>query len=160
GSVFSTWYLAISCFAFTNIVLSLKQSQILITKYRLQLFIQRRLAPAADPHMPAALRFVSNARRSAAGAYHHDVRDGDGRFLLRDSALDVALRIRTHVLLHHHHVFHQHFAGAGENPQHAALLAFVTSGDDLHRVIALDIDSCMHCLPSTIWRPVYSSAGK
>ena len=94
--------------------------------------------------MPAALRLVSNARRSAAWAYDHDVRDGDGRFLLRDSALDVALRIRTHILFHHHHVLHQNFAGAGENPEHAALLALVTSGDYFHRVIALDVNSYMH----------------
>src|SRR5579864_1643714 len=103
--------------------------------------------------MPAAMHLVSNARRSAAWAHHHDVRDGDRRFLLRDSALDVALRIRPHVLFHHHYVLHQNFAGAGKNPQHAALLALITSGDYFHRVIALDIDSCMHCLPSTIWRP-------
>src|SRR6476646_11725652 len=116
------------------------------------LFIQRRITTTANPHMPAAMHFVSNARWSAARAHHHDVRDGDRRFLLRDSALDVALRIRTHVLLHHHYVLHQNFAGAGKYPQHAALLALVTSGDYFHRVIALDIDSCMHCLPSTIGR--------
>src|SRR5438270_8598414 len=103
--------------------------------------------------MPAAVQLVPNARRSAARAYHHYVRDGDGRFLLRDSALDVALRIRPHVFLYHHYVLHQDFAGTRENPQHAALLALVTSGDHFHRVIALDIHSCMHCLPSTIWRP-------
>src|SRR6478672_4574728 len=117
------------------------------------LFIQRRIATTANPHMPAAMHFVSNARRATARADHHDIRDGYRRFLLRDSALDVALRIRPHVLLHHHYVFDQYFAGAGENPQHAALLALVTSGDYFHRVIALDIDSCMHCLPSTIGRP-------
>src|SRR6478672_1756717 len=117
------------------------------------LFIQRRIATTANPHMPAAMHFVSNARRATARADHHDIRDGYRRFLLRDSALDVALRIRPHVLLHHHYVFDQYFAGAGENPQHAALLALVTSGDHFHRVIALDIDSCMHCLPSTIGRP-------
>src|ERR1051325_6713838 len=100
--------------------------------------------------MPAAMQFVSNARRPTAGAHYHDIRNGDGRFLLRDSAFDVPLRIRTHVLLHHHHVLHQNLAGAGENPEHAALFALVASGDYLHRVIALDVNSCMHCLPSTI----------
>src|SRR5438270_10579474 len=124
------------------------------------LFIQRRITTAADPDMPAPMQLVPNARRSAARTYHHDVRDGDGRFLLRDSALDVALRIRPHVFLHHHYVLYQNFAGAGENPQHAALLAFVTSGDYFHRVIALDIDSCMHCLPSTIGGLSLASAGK
>src|ERR1041385_3836635 len=117
------------------------------------LLIQRRFTPAADPYMPAAVQFVSNTRRPTAWAHHHDVRNGDGRFLLRDSALDVALRIRTHVLFHHHHVLHQNFAGAGENSKHAALLALVTSGDYFHRVIAFDINSYMHCLPSTIGGP-------
>src|SRR5205807_552917 len=60
---------------------------------------------------------------------------------------------RPHVFLYHHYVLHQHFAGARENPEHATLLALVTSGDHFHRVIALDVNSCMHCLPSTIGRP-------
>src|SRR5262249_11991990 len=52
------------------------------------------------------------------------------------------------VLLHHHHVLYQHLAAAREHTQYAALLAFVASGDHLHRVIPLDVNSYMHFEPS------------
>ena len=38
---------------------------------------------------------------------------GIGPLLLGDSALDVALRVRAHVFLHHHHVLHQHLPSSG-----------------------------------------------
>ena len=43
--------------------------------------------------------------------------------LLGDSALDVVLRIRAHVLLHHHHVLDQHLAFVGKHAQHASFFS-------------------------------------
>src|SRR5262249_10532402 len=67
-------------------------------------------------------------------------------------------RIRTHVLLHHHHVLHQHLAAAGKHTQYAALFALVAPGDYLHRVIPLDVNSYMHFEPSPAdhFHPLFS----
>src|SRR5262245_22648193 len=115
--------------------------------------VQRRVASAANPHPPAALFRVTDTRRPATRTDDHHVGDGKRRFLLRNPAFDVPLRVGTPVLFHHHHVFHQHFALAGKHAQYASLLAFVATSNHFHLVITLDVDSCMHCQPSTIGSP-------
>src|SRR5262249_58557564 len=102
----------------------------------------------ANRDAPGALILVTYARRPATRTHDHHVGNRKRRFLFRDPALDVALRVGTHVLLHHHHVLHQQLAFAGKDAQHASLLAFVATGNHFHLVIALDVDSCMHCQPS------------
>src|SRR5947207_806153 len=92
---------------------------------------------------------MPDARGPARGAHNHDVGDGDGRFLLGDSALDVPLAVGPHALLHHHHVLHQHLGLVRKNAQHAALLASVAAGNDFHRIVAPDINSGMHAI--TLW---------
>src|SRR5207302_9170312 len=105
------------------------------------LLIQRRAALLAHPKLAIALELVAHARRPAAGANQHDVGDMDPALLLGDAALDVLLRIRTHVLLHHAHVLHQQLALIGKHMQHAAefLVIFAAPGDDLHHVVLADI---------------------
>ena len=59
--------------------------------------------------------------------------------------LMLLLRIGAHVLLHHHHVLHQHLALVGHDAQHAAFLALVASGDHLHLIVAANIDDSSAC---------------
>jgi hypothetical protein len=47
------------------------------------------------------------------------------------------------VLFHHHDVFDQQLPVVGKYPEYAPLLAFIPAGDDLHRVIAANVDSLM-----------------
>src|SRR5947209_9993078 len=99
---------------------------------------------------------VPDARWPAGRADDHYVGDAERRFLLRNSALDVALRIRTDVFLHHHDVLDHQLCLARKHAQNAALLAFIASGDHFHRVIALDINSCVHV--RNLFHP-YSTSG-
>src|SRR5947209_8566182 len=100
--------------------------------------------------------FVLDARWTAGRANDHHIGDGDRRFLLRDSALDVALRIGTDVLLHHHYVLDQQLGLIRKHAQNAALLALVAPGHHFHRIVALDINSYVHVL--NLCHP-YSTSG-
>src|SRR5579871_4954415 len=89
---------------------------------------------------------MCNARRTiAAAANQHHVRDRYRALLLRDATLDVALRIRAHMLLHHRDVLYQDPSRLRDNAQHASLLACVAAGDHLYGVAAPDIDCLMLC---------------
>src|ERR1700691_5023908 len=84
----SFWYFSLSL-AFTfAIVFSL-----------LLLRRQRLAALFADPNLGVAFKLVTHTHRPAGAADQHHIRDLDGRFLLRNAALDVALRVGVHVLL-------------------------------------------------------------
>src|SRR6202040_607676 len=74
------------------------------------------------------------------------VRQPDRPFLLRDSALDVALRIRPHVLLHRHHVLDQHLAFVGKHAQHAPFFSRIPASHHLHCVVPADINAFMYFL--------------
>jgi hypothetical protein len=47
------------------------------------------------------------------------------------------------VLLDQHDVFNQHFGIVGKHAQYAPFFAFISSGNDSHRVVMPDIDSNM-----------------
>ncbi len=109
-----------------------------------KLFIQRRSALLAHPDFAIALHFVPNPHRPASRTNQLHVRVRDPAFLFGNAALDVALRIRTHVLLHHHHVLYQQLVIVGKHAQHAPFLALVAPGDHFHVVVAADIDSLLY----------------
>src|SRR5271165_2342995 len=103
--------------------------------------IQRGSALLANPDLAVAAHLVADTHRPAARTYQLHIRNRNPALLLRDPALDVALRVRTHVLLHHHHVLHQQLAVIGKHAQHAPFLALVPPRDHLHVVVAADIHS-------------------
>src|SRR5258708_3147302 len=131
-------------FAAMSVSLPFSRFPVLRVREMFLLFIQRRFTTAANAQPFGALMFMADARRPATGADNHHIGNRNARFLLRDAALDVALRVGADVLLHHHDVLHQNFALGGKNAQYTSLLASVATGDHLHLVITLDISSYMH----------------
>src|SRR5581483_3790037 len=150
-----------------------------ITKFRnyeFLRFIQRVSALFADTHFAVAVNFVADANRAARRSHELHVRERNAALLLGNSALNVTLRIRTHVLLHHHDVLDQHLALGRKHAEHASFLALVAAGDHLHGVVPLDVDSlltsyccrCCHlsnlldpltCLPGCSRLHLYRTSG-
>src|SRR5579864_8648583 len=114
-----------------------------------QLFIQRRPALLAHPNFAIPPHIVPNTNRATGRTNQLHVGQRNPAFLLRDPTFDVALRVRPHVLLHHHHVLHQKLVVAWKHAQHAPFLALVPPRDHLHGVVAADIHSlmCRRCNP-------------
>src|SRR5262249_375155 len=106
----------------------------------LRLFVENFRAFASHPHTAATLDPVTHARRDAAAGEQHHVRNRHRAFPLRDSALDLPLRLRPPVALDHAHGFHQNAARIAKHLEHAAGLAFIFPGDHLHGVVFLDLD--------------------
>src|SRR5271168_9380 len=107
------------------------------------LFLQSRSALAAYADFLVAAHFVSDAHRPARSANQLDVRQRDAALLLRNAALNVALRIGAHVLFHHHDVLDQNLPVVGKHAQHTPFLTLVASGDHLYGVVAPDIHPLM-----------------
>src|ERR1019366_5489871 len=105
------------------------------------LFVQRRPALLTDSHLAFAAYFMPNSHWTARRTHQGHVRQRNRPLLLGNSTLDVALRIRPHVLLHRHHVLHQHLALVGQHPQHAPFFSRIPPGHHLHGVIPADIHS-------------------
>src|SRR6185312_15852236 len=105
-------------------------------QYLASLLIQ--YAAALLAHALAGLAFgaglAADVGGSALGADNHEIRDLDGRFVLGDAALDLALGIGAGVALDHHHRLDQRAALGGIGAQHLALLALVAPGDDLYQI--------------------------
>src|SRR5580692_9805849 len=120
--------------------------QVLNAKRQLPaLLLQRIAANLAHTYIAIAAVLVSDAYRPIARCAHqHHVADRDRALLLRDAALDVFLRVGTHVLLYHHHVLHQDLAPTGHHAQHASLLTLVSPGDHLHLIVAANVDTLLH----------------
>src|ERR1700730_2352505 len=105
------------------------------------LFVQCRPALLTNSYLAIATHFVPDAHRAARRTHQGHVRQSNRPLLLGNSTLDVALRIRPHVLLHRHHVLHQHLALVGKHAQHAPFFSRIPPGHHLHRVIPADIHS-------------------
>src|ERR1700674_4900994 len=105
------------------------------------LFIQRRSALLTNSHLAIATHFMSDPHRTARRTHQRHVRQPNRPLLLGNSTLDVALRIRTHVLLHRHHMLHQHLALVGKYAQYASFFSRIPPGHHLHGVIPADIHS-------------------
>src|ERR1700694_6184423 len=105
------------------------------------LFIQRRSALLTNPHLTIATHFMPDPHRTARRTHQGHVRQPNRPLLLGNSTLDVALRIRPHVLLHPHTVLHQHLALVGKHAQHAPFFSRIPSRHHLHGVIPADIHS-------------------
>src|SRR5207237_9035115 len=105
------------------------------------LFIQRRSTLLAHPHLAIAANLVSDANRPAGRTDQLHVRNRDAAFLFSNAALDMALWVRPHVLLHHHHVLDQYLRIYREYAQNATLLPFVSARADLHGIDATDLHS-------------------
>src|SRR5208282_2438561 len=86
---------------------------------------------------------MTNPHRTTGRTNQRHVRQPDRPLLLGDSAFNVALRIRTHVFLHRHHVLHQHLAFVGKHAQHAPFLSRILARHHLHRIVAADVHSLM-----------------
>ena len=63
--------------------------------------------------------------------------------------LNVLLRVRLHVLLHHHDALNQEAILFSDDAKDAALLALVLAGDYFNLVITLDLDACHNSLSLT-----------
>src|ERR1035437_6161079 len=154
---FSIWHLAISqCLRFlplpkTSIFNSLKcqwlgTCQVLIAKCY-QLLLQRGTAVLTYARLAVPVFLMAHPHGTRTrGAHQHHIADGNRALLLGDAALDVLLRVRPHVLLHHHHVLDQHLGLVRHNPEHAAFLALVASGNHPHLIVAADIYTLLHLL--------------
>src|ERR1700675_5113498 len=124
------------------------------------LFIQCRPALLTNSHLEIAPHFMPDPHRTAGRTHQGHVRQPNRPLLLGNSTLDVALRIRTHVLLHCHHVLHQHLALVGKHAQHAPFFSRITPRHHLHGVIPADIHSlvfgryCSHRLNPSTSHPV------
>src|ERR1700687_4180481 len=105
------------------------------------LLIQRRPALLTNSHLTISAHFVPDPHRTTSRTPQRHVRQPNRPLLLGNSTLDVALRIRTHVLLHRHHVLHQHLALVGKHAQHAPFFSRIPPGHHLHGVIPADIHS-------------------
>src|ERR1700674_784260 len=105
------------------------------------LFVQRRPALLTDSYLAIASHFMPDPHRTARRTHQGHVRQPNRPLLLGNSTLDVALRIRPHVLLHRHHVLHQHLALVGKHAQHAPFFSRIPPGHHLHGVIPADIHS-------------------
>ena len=92
---------------------------------------------------------MANPHRAAGRADQLYVRKRDSALLLRDAALDVALRVRPDVLLDHHHMLDQELVVVRKYAQHAAFLALVPPRDYFHVVVAADIDSLLYSANSS-----------
>src|SRR5580658_959084 len=111
----------------------------------LPLLLQRIPAALAHPHMAVAVILMSYAYRPVTGVAHqHHIADGDGALLLGDAALNILLRVRSHVLLHHHHVLYQDLALVGHHAEHPALLALISSGNHPHLIVAANVYTLLH----------------
>src|SRR6185503_17855722 len=109
------------------------------------LLVENSLAAAADADpRPVGLDLGTDARAPVAlAADHHHVAGVDGRLAFGDAPLDVALRVGLGVLLDETHALHDDPVFGREDLQHLPLLARVTAGDDLHRVVLLEAHPCV-----------------
>src|ERR1700687_3175590 len=105
------------------------------------LFIQRRPTLLTNSHLAISTHFMPDPHRTARRTHQGHVRQLNRPLLLGNSTLDVALRIRPHVLLHGHHVLHQHLALVGKHAQHAPFFSRIPPRHHLHGVIPSDIHS-------------------
>src|SRR5258706_16292732 len=109
------------------------------------LLIQRRSALLAYAHFAISAHLVSDAHRTASWAHQLHIGNRNPALLLGDAALNVALRVRAHVLFHHHHVLDQKLGIVGKHAQHASFLTLIPPRDDFHAIVAPDIHSLMFC---------------
>src|SRR5260370_41944991 len=105
------------------------------------LFIQCRPALLTNPFLAIDTHFMPDPHPTARRTHQGHVRQSNRPLLLGNSTLDVALRIRPHVLLHRHHVLHQPLALVGKHAQHAPFFSRIPPGHHLHGVISPDIHS-------------------
>src|SRR5450631_1347757 len=84
---------------------------------------------------------MSDAHRPASRTHQGHVRQLNWPLLLRNSTFNVALRIRSHVFFHRHHVLHQHLALIGQHAQHTPFFSRIPPDHHLHGVIPPDIHS-------------------
>ena len=103
--------------------------------------LQRGSAFLAHPNLLVSANFTAYAYRSTCGANQLHVGKRYTALLLGDPALDVALRVGSHMFLDQHDVLDQDFGIVGKDPQYAAFFAFIASGDHPYGVIVANIDS-------------------
>ena len=108
------------------------------------LFIQRRAALLAYADLAIATYFVPNPYRPTSRTNQLHIGQRNPALLFGNAACNIALRIRAHVLFHHHHVLHQELVIVGKHAQHAPFLTLVAAGDNLHVIVAPDIDSLLY----------------
>src|ERR1035437_6649974 len=110
-----------------------------------QLLLQRGAAVLTYARVAVAVFLMAHPHGTRAGAAHqHYIADGNRALLFGNAALDVLLRVRPHVLFDHHDVLDQHLGLVRHDPEHAAFLAFVASGNHPHLIVAADIYTLLH----------------
>ncbi len=102
---------------------------------------QSLAALPADPDLDIAFPLMPDAHRAARAANQHHIRNLNGRFLLGDSTLDIALRIGVNMFFHHAYVFHQQPLLVLVDAQHPAPLALIATRDYFHRIVSLNIQA-------------------